>query len=179
MPKVKRNIEPFSQNAFRLVQDFTAIENNAADDYFHQYLFFNGLIDNQDGTAKTYIYVERNGEHEKILGFYSIRCSSLIVNNGDNGGRIGEPALEILELAVHKDYQGQGIGSDMIKTIFSTAYKLKNEFLGIRHIVVCAKSTAKSYYERFGFQALPNYRKIPRSFDNQDCIGMSVRLEFN
>lgn len=179
MPEIERSIEPFSQNVFHLVKEFTAIENNAVDDYFHQYLCFNGLLDNQDGTAKTYIYVERDGEHEKILGFYSIRCSSLIVNNGDNGERIGEPALEILELAVHKDYQGQGIGSDMIKTIFSTAYELKNKFLGIRHIVVCAKSTAKSYYERFGFEELPTYRKIPRSSGNQDCIGMSVRLEFN
>ncbi|MCH5209798.1 MAG: GNAT family N-acetyltransferase [Oscillospiraceae bacterium] len=177
MPETHRFIEPFSENIFHLVKDFSASEDSD-DDYFKRYLFFNGLIDNEQGVAKTYVYLEECGDDKKILGFYSIRCSSLIIGSSDNGERIGEPALEIVELAVHKDYQRNGIGTEMMKKIFSTAYTLKEHYLGVKHLVVCAKDSAKTYYEKFGFRVIPGYQNIPRSYDNQACIGMSVRFAF-
>ncbi len=60
----------------------------------------------------------------------------------------------------------------MMKNIIATAYELKEKYLGLKHLVVCAKETAKTYYEK----ELPGYKKIPRNADNQGCIGMSLSL---
>ena len=34
--------------------------------------------------------------------------------DGEGGEKIGEPALELVEFVLHKDYRGQGIGTDKI-----------------------------------------------------------------
>lgn len=169
-------IEPISKDNVSLINEFCTVENESDSDYFKSYLIYNGLLDSSQGIAKTQLYIlEDDNGNRKVLGFYSIRCSSLIMD-GDNGEKMGEPALEIVELAVHKDYRSRGIGADMMKNIIATAYKLKEEYLGLKHLVVCAKGTAKTYYEKFQFAELPGYKKIPRNADNQECIGMSVSL---
>lgn len=177
----ERYLEPFNQGHIDLLSDFCVVEKDEYD-YFKDYLFTRAWIDNEQGIAKTIVYIEEteaNGKIEKkLLGFYAIRCSSLIIGSLDGGEKVGEPALEIVELAVHKNYRSQGIGTEMMKDIFATANKLKNDFLGIKHLVVCAKGAAKTYYEGFNFKEIPGYQKIPRSYDNQSCVGMSVRLSF-
>lgn len=172
-----RIIEPFSKEHFPLLSDFYVNDKNGYD-YFRDYLVYNGLLDNQQGIAKSFVYVETTENGKKILGFYAIRSSSLILGTTDGGEKLGEPALEIVELAVHKDYRGYGIGKTMMQNIFATAYQLNSEFLGIKHLVVCAKETAMTYYEQFKFKQIPGYQNIPRSSDNEGCIGMSVRLQF-
>ena len=88
----------------------------------------------------------------------------------------GEPAVEIYELAVHKDYQKQGIGTDIIKTIFAQVYELSEKYLGIKHIVVCAKPTAINFYKKFNFKEID--KLVPRTYDNKNCVAMSVRSAF-
>lgn len=41
--------------------------------------------------------------------------------DGEGSEKIGEPALELVEFVLHKDYRGQGIGTDMMKNIMATA----------------------------------------------------------
>lgn len=171
-------IEHINKENVSLIQDFCTVKNEKDNDYFKSYLMYNGLLDSEQGMAKTKLYIEEDDNgHKKILGFYSIRCSSLIMDSGECSEKMGEPALEIVELAVHKDYRNQGIGTAMMKNIIATAYELKEEYLGLKHLVVCAKETAKTYYEKFKFAELPGYKQIPRNTDNQGCIGMSLSLK--
>lgn len=176
---VRRYIESLTYEHQPLISDFFVVESDNRNDYFKNYLMYNGMLDNEQGIAKTKVYIEEDDDgQKKIVGFYAIRASSLII---DTLGveKKGEPALEVFELAVHKDYQGQGIGKEMLMDIFATAHHLNETYLGIKHLVVCAKASAKKYYERepFNFREMPNY-KIPRNDSNEDCIGMSVRLQF-
>lgn len=170
-------IEQMTIEHIPLVYDFNVIDEEGID-YFKNYLMTQALQDQKDGYANVQVLVreEDNGQ-KKLLGFYAIRCSSLIIDNMDNGERLGEPAIEILELAVHKDFQRQGIGSNLMKDIFNKAKVLNDEHIGVRHLLVCAKSTAVPFYEIFKMKKLI-IGKIPRNFDNQDCIGMSVRLAY-
>lgn len=169
-------IEPVNNDNISLIKDFCTVENESDYDYFKSYLMYNGLLDSIQGLAKTLLYIlEDDNGNKQVLGFYSIRCSSLIMD-GENGEKMGEPALEIVELAVHKDHRHEGIGTFMMQSIIATAYKLKEDYLGLKHLVVCAKGTAKTYYEKFHFAELPGYKYIPRNIDNQECIGMSLSL---
>ena len=146
-------------------------------DYFTTYLTQDAIVNDKQGEGKTYLYIEKNDvtEDEKLLGFFTLRSSSLIVRGDDLRAYYGQPALEIYELAVHKDYQGQGIGSKLIKEIFAKACELNENYLGIKHIVVCAKESAVPFYEKSFFRRIDDI--VPRSYDNNNCVAMSVRLQ--
>lgn len=175
MPEIY--VEPICKEHISLIKDFCTVENASDLDYFKNYLMYNGLLDNEEGMAKTKLYISEDEKgNKKILGFYSIRCSSLIMDSGETE-KLGEPALEIVELAVHKNYRNQGIGTKMMKNIFATAHKLKENHIGLKHLVVCAKDTAKTYYKKFKFEELPGYKQIPRNPDNKSCVGMSISLK--
>lgn len=172
-----REIKPLTEEYIPLLSDFYA-EVKDGYDYFRDYLVNNGLLDNKQGIAKSYVYIETIGDCKKILGFYAVRSSSLIFDIIDGGKKIGEPALEIYELAVHNDYQRQNIGYEMMQNIFAMAYNLNRGFLGVKHLVVCAKETAVDFYKKFEMKEIPGYQSIPRTSDNKGCVGMSVRLKF-
>ncbi len=161
---------------YPLVFNFRTVQEDNKIDYFQNYLRYNALMDNQEGVAKTHLLIDTVNQKDIILGFYTIRSSSLIKGQTENNERLGEPALEIMELAVSKDYQHKGIGTILMKDIIAKAYKLNSDILGIKHIVVCSKNSAISFYKNFGFDIIPY--SIPRNIDNQDCIAMSVCLQF-
>ncbi len=74
-------IESISGENVSLIRDFCTVKNEDDLDYFKNYLIFNGLLDSKQGIAKTQLYIlEDDTGHKKILGFYSIRCSSLIMD---------------------------------------------------------------------------------------------------
>jgi ribosomal protein S18 acetylase RimI-like enzyme len=173
----KDYIEPLNKENISLKENFCTVENEDEFDYFKIYLDNNGLLDNKQGIAKTWIYIiEDDDGNRTMAGFYAIRCSSLIMDIGSKE-KIGEPAIEIVELAVHRDYRYQGIGTRMMQDIIATAFELKDKYLGVKHLVVCAKKSAKDYYkDKFKFSELPGHKQIPRNGDNIECIGMSLSL---
>lgn len=175
---INNYIEQMHKKHIRLIRNFRAtdINDSLGSDYFNNYLTYNGLLDNQQGIGKTFLYIRDTGKEQILLGFYTLRCSSLIVDDTENNEKLGEPAIEIFELAVHKDYQRQGIGSTLMKNIFYTAHTMNTEYLGVKHLIVCAKRSAIPFYTKFKFKELSDEKKIPRSIDNQACVGMSVKI---
>ena len=87
-------IEHINKENVSLIQDFCTVKNEKDNDYFKSYLMYNGLLDSEQGMAKTKLYIEEDDNgHKKILGFYSIRCSSLIMDSGEGSEKMGEPAV--------------------------------------------------------------------------------------
>jgi ribosomal protein S18 acetylase RimI-like enzyme len=158
--------------------DFKSNDDDGFKDSFRDYLIQNAIIDQEKGIGTTHLFIDENDStgEKKILGFYTLRCSSLIISSEGNN-KIGEPALEIYELAVHKDYERTGIGSILMKNIFANAINLNKTLIGIKHVVLCSIEDAVKFYEdKFGFKPIASYEQVPREFSNLDCLSMSVRL---
>ena len=104
------------------------------------------------GGARTYVACDG----ARVVGFYSLAASA--VERRRVPSRVGrsmpEPVPVILfgQLAVDTDYQGRGLGSDLLVDAARRALSAA-EFIGARAIVVQAlDEAAKSFYGRFGFR---------------------------
>lgn len=165
-------IEQLEKEHVKLFPNFKVYENSD-NDYFNNYLRFNGLLDQEQGIAKTYLYIRETKDKKEILGFYSLRASSLIIDYGED--KEGQPAIEIYEFAVRYDCQKAGVGKKLMMDAITRIIEVSNE-VGIKHIIVAAKEDAVGYYRRYKFEEIPGYKKIISTTDNSACIGMSLPL---
>ena len=104
------------------------------------------------GGART--YVARDGT--RVVGFYSLAASA--VERRRVPSRVGRsmpepvPVFLLGQLAVDTDFQGRGLGSDLLVDAAKRALSAA-EFIGARAIIVHAlDERAKSFYGRFGFR---------------------------
>lgn len=149
-------------------------------EYFEDFLRFMSCGDYIKGASVTHILIDRNNDtsEERIMGFVSLRASSLTQEEySDERGKIivGRAALEIFELAVDKDYERQGIGSDLVSIAIDKAAELRKD-IGIERLVLCAAETAVGFYIKQEFSKAEDYYGIPRDLTNQTCVAMFKTL---
>jgi len=96
---------------------------------------------------------------ENVIGYYSLAAASVM--HGIATSRVRRnmpdpvPAVLIGRLAIHKDWQGKGLGADLLRDAVLRIAGAA-EIVGVRAILVHAMSEdAKKFYERFGFRASP------------------------
>ncbi len=103
------------------------------------------------GGARTYVACDGN----RVIAFYSLAASS--VERRRVSSRVGRnmpqpiPVILLGQLAVDRNYQGRGLGSDLVidaaKRVLTAA-----DLIGARAIVVQAlNEEAKKFYEQFSF----------------------------
>ena len=114
------------------------------------------LINDQNGYGKTFL-LEDDG---KIVGFFtlcssSIRCEEFPTHNSHLFPRYPIPCIRIARLAVRKECQGKGYGKELLKQAFIRILNVAAT-VGVRLIVVDAKESSKSFYEKYGFARLKN-----------------------
>ncbi|MEG0021067.1 MAG: hypothetical protein RR728_11000, partial [Oscillospiraceae bacterium] len=82
------------------------------------------LDDLNTGMGVTYLLIDE--DNQTLMGFFSIKTTAFIKKSYGHEGEIdlGFPALEIAELAVHKDYERQHIGSDILDIVFELTDEL-------------------------------------------------------
>lgn len=137
--EVSRVKEIISEANYGLCYSFFANPDKCSNpQFFEDYLKFNSLNDLKSGQGTTYLYIDdiKPGER-KIMGYITLRSSSFIKDLGESK-KFGFAALEIAELAVSKDYSGQGIGTDMVLDAINIANEI-NELASIKYIVLCAE----------------------------------------
>ncbi len=171
-------IEQLNEEHRCLFDDFY-VEDEVNYDFFKNYLTRQSLADQKHGIAQTYLYIREDNEGKRsILGFYSLRSSSLIVEK-DDFVKNGSPAVEIYELAVKKAHQQRGIGRKLMEDAIATILDVA-DIIGVQHILVCATESAKGYYKKFNFAKLPGYREVPRDTrennSNVSCTAMSLPI---
>lgn len=143
--------------------------------HYEEYIRLNAITDNASGRATTHVFIREIEGRETLLGYITLRAASYIEILEEQ--TYGYPALEIFELAVHKDYEGCGIGSKLIKFAFAKAYELNKEHIGIQYITLCADENAVSFYkDKWKFGRIDEYGKIPRDNWNVNCIPMFIKL---
>lgn len=149
-------------------------------EHYDDYLVYNANIDYEKGLAVTYIFCEENDETNEvcIMGFLSLKTSSLVVDEGEKL-KCGYPALEIAELAVSKDYEGTGKGTEFVEFAMQKAYEL-GEVVGIRYLILCADPMAVGFYKNRNLKFVEldgRYDgQVPREKWNMRCVPMAKKL---
>ena len=113
-------------------------------------------LNNQDGGAsRTYVVCAE----ERVVAYYCLAAGS--VENAASPPRVRRnmpsniPVIVIGRLAVHQDWQGRGLGRDLVRDAVLRTLNAA-EIAGIRAILVHALSDkAKVFYEGCGFRPSP------------------------
>lgn len=141
--------------------------------HFEKYLKTQAYYDMSQGYGVTYFFINSiDDKIDKILGFYTLKNTSLTFKEIDEGQRIGIPAIEISQFAVNKECIRKGIGRIMIQNIISFSDSLRRKS-AIRDVVLCSVKDSVKFYKKMHFKETDNEEVfIPRENCNKDCVGM-------
>jgi ribosomal protein S18 acetylase RimI-like enzyme len=113
------------------------------------------------GISRTFVLVEKTESAPKpILGFFSlnicqIKSESLTVGEAKKLPR-DVAGVRLGRLAVAKENQRQGIGKILLVAAMGKFMEIFDSAGGIGLFVDAKDGDAKSYYEQFGFVAMPS-----------------------
>jgi ribosomal protein S18 acetylase RimI-like enzyme len=164
---------PFSGKYSGLAREFQVNPDSCGNhSHYEEYIKYCAVTDYMTGKGRTYIIL--NEDPQEIIGFVTLRASSLV----DVGGKpiSGRSAVEITELAVSANYEKQGYGkmlTDLALTIVDT---MRTEYLGIEYITLCSDPQSVPFYSHIGFSKIADYYEIPREGWNENCIPMAMKL---
>jgi len=104
------------------------------------------------GIGKTFVALD---EKEKIAGYFTLATAQTAFEDipDEYRGKLPKypiPALRIARLAVSKDLQGKGVGKWLLAQAFIKTIQVA-DVTGLYFIIVDAKESSKSFYERYGF----------------------------
>lgn len=102
----------------------------------------------------TYVAIE----DDVILGYATVAPSEIAVDGLPESRRkrlprYPLPVLRLARLATHESARGHGIGSTLLKAVFTLAHQMADD-LGCVGVVVDAKPEAMAFYEKLGFVPL-------------------------
>ncbi len=108
--------------------------------------------------AKTFVLV-RTGE-SRVWAYVTTLCTHVAVQQFDDPAPVDGfkykdyPAIKLARLAVDADLQGQGVGGQLVDFVIGLAVSHVMPHTGCRFLVVDAKPTSVSFYERKGFSKM-------------------------
>ena len=124
-------------------------------DALNSFLSKYALKNDSLGIGKTFVAVTK----EKIIaGYFTLATAQLAFQelSMDYQSKLPKypvPSLRIARLAVDIKYQKKGIGKWLLANAFRKIITV-SEITGLKFIIVDAKESSKSFYERYGFQKL-------------------------
>lgn len=141
--------------------------NADLDRFFHR---FAGQNQFRMHIGTTYVAVD---DRDAILGYVTVAACSIEIAHLPKQKTRGLPtypipALRLARMAVSQDQQRAGVGAQLMKAVFLLARQQARK-TGCAFVVVDAKPGAETYYERWGFEAIPlqagelEARPIPRA----------------
>lgn len=74
------------------------------------------------------------------------------------------PVFLIAQLAVHKEYQGQGLGKIALVKALEYLYEINAHMRAYAIVVDCLNNEAQSFYTRYGFELLCQHNGRSRLF---------------
>jgi GNAT superfamily N-acetyltransferase len=110
------------------------------------------------GSARTYVLVD--ADQDRVVGYHALSVASIEHREATERVRKGMPqhpipAMLLARLAVDKTVQGKGIGAFLLRDAMTRALAVADQ-AGMRLMLVHAvNDAARSFYERFGFEASP------------------------
>lgn len=126
---------------------------DALDWFLSRYASKNDIL----GIGKTFVALDVN---DRICGYFTLSTAQVAYQEmpDDFKGKLPKypiPALRIARLAVDRNQQGKGIGKWLLAQAFRKVLQVA-DITGLYLIIVDAKETSRSFYERYGFLKLSN-----------------------
>jgi GNAT superfamily N-acetyltransferase len=123
-----------------------------------EWLKKHALANQRGGGARVYVTVS---EASKVAGYYAISAAEVAPDEATPRSLKGQPSSRPIpvillgRLAVDREYQGQGVGSGLLKDAMLRCFQVAQE-IGVRALVVHAKNKrAREWYEQYGFEPSP------------------------
>lgn len=110
----------------------------------------------QDGASRCFVVCEGN----TVAGYYALAAGSVLHAQAPGNIRRNmpdsSPVVVLGRLAIHTDYQGRGLGADLLKDAVLRSLRLSRD-MGIRALLCHAISeNAKRFYLHHGFIESPD-----------------------
>ena len=113
----------------------------------------------EKGLSKTFV-ATREGMPDRIYGYYALTLAELENRHLPEARRKKLPrripGVRLGRLAVHKQYQGKGLGELLLVDALTRTRRIYTEAGGIGLFVDAIDEQAAGYYLRFGFEAAPD-----------------------
>ena len=96
--------------------------------------------------------------NDDLVGFFSLICDNItkkhidIESQKENYVHNVYPAIKITRLAVHREYQGKGVGHALLYHALGAVYALQ-EYAACRFVIVDTKPDAIDFYKKIGFRS--------------------------
>ena len=124
--------------------------NKELDIYLKKY----ALENDKNGYGKTFVLYDNN----LLVGFFTLCSASIRFEEVPekliiNLPKYPIPSIRLARLAVREDQQGKGYGRELLKQALLRILTIADT-IGVRLIIVDAKESSKSFYEKYGFQKL-------------------------
>lgn len=107
------------------------------------------------GIGKTFVALNADKE---IVGYFTLATAQIAFEKipEDSKKKLPKypiPALRIARLAVNQSVQGSGVGKWLLSQAFIKAVQV-SDVAGLYFVIVDAKESSKSFYERYGFRRI-------------------------
>lgn len=116
-------------------------------------LLCDGLMQ-QLSEMTTHTKVIVNGVNDEIVGYYSLKNSSLLYDLQADKINRGIPAVEIAAFAISRKYQNRGIGSLYLRSIIFNIMEYAGKFSGCRMVLLSSLSECENFYRKNEFDSL-------------------------
>jgi GNAT superfamily N-acetyltransferase len=127
-------------------------EFDCGTEVLNEYLAKYALQNQRNGSGRTHVVLDGN----RVIGFYTIASSAVEPEKaperlGKGSPRHAIPAVILGRFAVYHRYQGQGVGSALLRDALLRIAQVSEE-IGIRAVIVDAKDEkARAFYMKVGF----------------------------
>ena len=107
------------------------------------------------GASRTWVALDG----QIVVAYYASASAAVVREAAPKAMRRNQPeilpAVLLSRLAVHSDYQGQGLAAALLKHFMLKAFEV-SERVGVRVVLVHAKQDGvKAFYEKYGFIQSP------------------------
>ncbi len=114
-----------------------------------------GLSNQESRASRTYVVCAS----KRVVGYYALSAASIERQDAHRSLRHGEPdpipAILLGRLGVDREFQGQGVGSGLLRDAFFRAQQV-SESVGARLLLLDAlDDAAKAFYVKMGFKQSP------------------------
>jgi predicted GNAT family N-acyltransferase len=112
------------------------------------------LTNDLNGYGKTFVLLDEN----RMIGFFTLCSSSIKYDEFPNFNenlfpKYPIPCVRIARLAVQNEYQGKGYGKELLRNALFRIIDVSKR-VGVRLVIVDAKESSKTFYEKYGFTPL-------------------------
>ncbi len=115
--------------------------------------------------AKTFVATV----NDRVVGFISTTCSEVKIEDSSTdavdspiNNFLLKPAIKIVRFAVDRQYQGCGIGGNLLSLCMAIVLDDIVPYIGCRYLVLDARPERVDWYQSYGFELIDTYENIHR-----------------